>query len=277
MEQRQGIAGSTECNKTGGQNVTAKAGRHICCPVCDFRQSYRLSDGRRQCKRCRKKFTHKSRRTRLPKETIKEIVRLFWLTVPAERVAKDLGINRLTALKHYTQLRQGIAEQREQELLRMSGEVEVDESYFGGVRKGKRGRGAGGKVPVFGLLKRNGEVRVVFPERVDRETLHGAVKVHVQPDSWVYSDGLNVYDKLDLEGFHHARICHNETFGEGAIHINGIENFWGFAKRRLKMYHGGYKKNFRLFMREMEFRFNYRNNETVLQYLYKLLKSGPTN
>ena len=151
----------------------------------------------------------------------------------------------------------------------------MDESYFGGVRKGKRGRGAGGKIPVFGLLKRDGAVRVVFPKRVDKASLQGAIKAHVRPHSWVYSDSYRAYDQLDLEGFRHVRICHRDSFGSGRAHINGIENFWGFAKRRLKMYHGGFKRNFPLFMREMEFRFNHRDDPEVVEYLFKLVKSGP--
>ncbi len=237
---------------------------------------YRLGDGRRQCKKCRKKFTARKKTCRLPGSTLREIARLFWLMVPAARVARDLGINRKTVMRYYSIIRAGIASDREKEIGQLAGEVEVDEAYFGGVRKGKRGRGAGGKIPIFGLLKRNGEVRVVFPERLDRKTLHGAIKAHVRPQSWVYTDSYRVYDRLDLEGFKHARICHDEAFADKKIHINGIESFWGFAKRRLKMYHGGFKKNFPLFIREMEFEFNHRNDENVIHYFVKLLKAGPT-
>ena len=263
------------CRKSTVDFPTRKNVEHVHCPVCGYRQSYKLSDGRRKCKRCGKRFTPGARKGRLPNETVKEIVRLFWLLVPAARVARDLGVNRKTVLRYYTLLRERIAFERDKELEQLAGEVEVDESYFGGVRKGKRGRGAAGKVPVFGLLKRNGEVRVVFPERLDRKTLQGAIKQHVKPQSWVYSDGYQVYDRLDIEGFKHVRISHDETFGNGKAHINGIENFWGFAKRRLKMYHGGFKKNFPLFIREMEFRFNRRNDSEVVTYLLKLIKAGP--
>ncbi len=228
------------------QKLTRKYVR-IRCPECGYRQTYKLSDGRRQCKRCRKKFTARPRKPRLSRSTIREIARLFWLGVPAARSAGDLGINRNTGLGYYRRIREKLADNRERELEQLAGDVEVDESYFGGRRTGKRGRGAGGKVPVFGLLKRDGEVRVVFPRRVDRKTLHGAIKVHVKPQSWVYSDGFNVYDRLSIHGFHHVRVNHNESLGKGKAHINGIENFWGFAKRRLKMDHGGHKKNFRLF------------------------------
>ena len=206
---------------------------------------------------------------------LKEIVRLFWLMVPAERAARDPGVNRKTVLSHYTRLRTVLLKECEQESEPMTGEVEVDESYFGGYRKGTRGRGAAGKIPVFGLLKRKGAVRVVFPSRMDKKTLQREIKDHVVPQSWVYSDGYRAYDKLDLEGFHHVRIDHSLTLGEGRSHINGIENFWGFAKRRLKMYHGGWKKNFRLFLKEMEFRFNHRSESDVIEQLYRRILTGP--
>ena len=258
-----------------GYRFVAPSDRHFHCLACGSRKLYVLSDGRRQCKQCGKKFTPRSQKYRLPKEMIKEIVRLFWLMVPASRVAKDLEINRKTVFMYYTKLRNLIAEESTKSSNQFSGEIEVDEAYFGGVRKGKRGRGAGGKIPVFGLLKRNGEVRVVFPKHVDKKTLQGAIKTHVKPLSWVYSDSFRAYDRLNLEGFHHIRIRHEKTLGRGKRHINGIENFWGFAKRRLKMYHGGYKRNFILFIREMEYRFNHRNDSMVIDHLTNLLLFGP--
>lgn len=273
--EKQLVNSKISCQKTGCQKLTRKTAIRTACPACGYRNFYKLFDGRRQCIRCRKKFTPGSRKPRLPKETIKEIARLFWLMVPAARVAKDIRVNPKTVLKYYHLMREVIAQEREQELAQLTGEIEVDESYFGGVRKGKRGRGAAGKVPVFGLLKRNGEVRVVFLKRVDKKTLQGAIKEHVKPQSWVYSDSYRAYDTLHLEGFHHVRISHSNSFANGKTHINGIENFWGFAKRRLKMYHGGYKKNLPLFIREMEFRFNYRNDHNVIDYLFKLVALGP--
>ncbi len=85
-------------------------------------------------------------------------------------------MNPKTILSYYTKLRGLIAEESKHSCNQFSGEIEVDEAYFGGKRKGKRGRGAAGKIPVFGLLKRNGEVKVVFPSHVDKETLQGAIK-----------------------------------------------------------------------------------------------------
>ena len=76
------------------------------------------------------------------------------------RCASSLvGVNVKTACYYFHRLRELIFEQLERKSKDVfCGEIEVDESYFGGTRKGKRGRGAGGKVPVFGLLKRGGKV-----------------------------------------------------------------------------------------------------------------------
>jgi len=247
----------------------------IRCPDCGHRAAYKLADGRRKCKRCRKKYTARKKVSRLPPEVLREIARLFWLLVPAARTAKDLGVSYNTVLKFYKRIRLGIARERERELEKLTGEVEVDESYFGGHRKGKRGRGAAGKEAVFGLLKRGGEVRVVFPENTGRKALVGEIKRNVSPDSIVYSDGYGAYDKLAIAGFKHRRVWHADSFVQKGAHINGIENFWGFAKRRLKLYHGGFKGNFKLFIREMEFRFNHRDDEDALEILFRYLNSGP--
>ena len=107
---------------------------------------------------------------------------------------------------------------------RLSGEIEADESYFGGVRKGKRGRGAAGKIAVFGLLKRNGRVYTAIIPDARTETLLPIIKEQVEPDSIVYTDTFSAYNALDINGFHH-RINHSQKFAEQHNHINGIENF----------------------------------------------------
>ena len=84
----------------------------------------------------------------------------------------------------------------------MEGEIEIDESYFGGRRKGKRGRGAAGKVVVFGILKRGGRVTTMIPPDLCRETLMPVIRHRIRPDSVVYTDSFTVYDTLDASGFH---------------------------------------------------------------------------
>jgi transposase len=195
----------------------------------------------------------------------------------ARTTAELVGLNRNTVRLFFHRLREVIAEEQEKHSP-FDGEIELDESYFGGIRKGKRGRGAAGKVPVFGLLKRGGKVYTAVVPDTKGKTLKAIIINKIQPDSIVYTDSYRSYNVLDVSEFKHYRINHSFLFADKHNHINGIENFWGFAKRRLKMYHGGFKKNFPLFMKEMEFRFNQRDNDNVVELLTKMLledKSGP--
>ena len=109
---------------------------------------------------------------------------------------------------------------------RLCGEVETDESYFGGVRKGKRGRGAVGKVIVFGLLKRGGKVYTAIVPNAKTETLLPIIQEKVEPDSIVCTDTFRTYNALDVSDFHHRHINHSKLFADNRNHINRIENFW---------------------------------------------------
>ena len=147
------------------------------------------------------------------------------------------------------------------------GSVELDESYFGGRRKGRRGRGAAGKVVVFGILKRNGRVYTVVVDNAKSDTLMPVIKQKIMPDSIVYTDSLSSYDKLDVSGFIHHRINHSKEFADRQNHINGIENFWNQAKRVLRKYNGIDRKSFPLFLKECEFRFNFGTPSRQLKIL----------
>lgn len=154
----------------------------------------------------------------------------------------------------------------------MAGEIEVDESYFGGVRKGKRGRGAAGKIPVFGLLKRGSRVYAVTIPNARLETLIPIIQSKIQPDSIVYTDSFRAYDVLDVSDFHHVRINHSKLFAEDRNHINGIENFWNQAKRHLRRYNGIPRHHFHLYLKECEWRFNYRPTANLLKTLTNWVK-----
>jgi transposase len=108
-----------------------------------------------------------------------------------------------------------------------TGEVEIDESYFGprSVR-GRRGRGAGGKTPVIGLLKRGGKVFTGMVKNCSRAELEPIIKGQVLSQTTVYIDGWLSYDGLLLSGYKHRRIHHHENeFARGKNHVNGIESF----------------------------------------------------
>ena len=149
-----------------------------------------------------------------------------------------------------------------------AGEIEVDEIYFVGARKGKRGRGAAGKIPVFGLLKCGGRVYTKIIPDASGETLMPIMTSKIVPDSIVYSDSWRGYNVLDVSDFKHYRINHSETFVDAKNHINGIENFGSQAKRHLRKFNGVPKAHFGLFLKECEWHFN--NSDTTNQL--KMLK-----
>ena len=165
-----------------------------------------------------------------------ELIKFFVAGATVRTAGELAGVNRNTAASYFMRLRRLIASHLPS--YRLSGEIEADESYFGGVRKGKRGRGAAGKIAVFGLLKRNGRVYTVTIPDARTETLLPVIKEQVEPDSIVYTDTFSAYNTLDLNGFHHHRINHSRKFAEQHNHINGIENFWNQAKRHLRRFNG---------------------------------------
>ncbi|MFN5870714.1 MAG: transposase, partial [Akkermansiaceae bacterium] len=85
-----------------------------------------------------------------------------------------------------------------------------------------RGRGAAGKVAVFGLLKRGGKVYTAIIPDAKTETLLPIIREKVEPDSLVYTDNFRSYNALDVSEFHHLRINHSELFADQRNHINGI-------------------------------------------------------
>jgi transposase len=195
-----------------------------------------------------------------------KLLEQFCAGVTARTAADLIGLNRNTARQFYHKLREIISWQIEEEW-QFSGEIEVDESYFGGHRKGKRGRGAGGKVAVFGILQRKGRVYTKVIDDASTATLLPIIRQRVIPDSIVYTDYWRGYNALDVSEFKHYRINHSKLFAHKHNHINGIENFWNQAKRHLRKYNGIPKQHFKLFLKECEWRFNYGSPKQLLETL----------
>ena len=158
-----------------------------------------------------------------------------------------------------------------------SGEVEVDESFFGARRiKVKRGRGASGKTIVFGILKRNGKVYTEIVPDCSKASLQAIIRGRVSLESVIYSDGWRGYNGLVDVGYgKHLRVDHGQDeFANGSTHVNGIEGFWGFSKTRLSKFRGMNKSTFYLHLKECEFRFNYRQ-QNLYKLLFKIIKKHP--
>ena len=206
------------------------------------------------------------RKSRLSQYKQNKLIELFVAGVTARIAAELTNVNKSTAAYYFHRLRLLIYK-NSSHLEMFDGEVEADESYFGGHRKGKRGRGAAGKTAVFGLLKRNDKVYTVAVPNTQTATLLPIIREQVTPDSIVYTDCYKGYDVLDVSGFIHYRINHSKAFADRRNHINGIENFWNQAKRVLRKYNGIDRKSFPLFLKECEFRFNFGTPSRQLKIL----------
>ena len=166
------------------------------------------------------------RKSRLSQHIQGRLIVHFVAGTTARTAARLCGVHRNTAAYYFLRLHEIIAYELEAESEAMfGGEIEVDESYFDGKRKSKRGRGAAGKIPVFDLLKRGGKVYTKIIPDVSGAKLIPIIEHKVVADSIVYSDCRRSYNVLDVSDFHHFRINHSKLFADRQYHINGIENF----------------------------------------------------
>lgn len=212
--------------------------------------------------------------SRISEHQFRLFVKHFCFDDTAQRTALEVGISRQATLMLLAKMRNRILEWCNEEE-RLSGEIEVDESYFGARRvRGKRGRGASGKVPVIGLLKRNGKVYTQVVQNCSREHLLPIIQGKILSQSTVFTDAWRSYDSLILHGYDHYRIHHHENeFARGKNHINGIESFWSFTKARLLKMKGVRKDKFVLHLKESEFRWNYRRK--MYSEILKRLRKNP--
>ncbi len=151
------------------------------------------------------------RKSRLSEAKLSRLIEHFVAGATARCAADLVGVNRKTAAFYFHRLRELIASAIDEPEL-FTGEIEVDESYFGGKRKGKRGRGAAGKTPVFGILKRKNKVFTKMIPNVQAKTLMPIIREKIKPDSIVYTDSLSSYNILDVSEFKHERIKHDVAF-----------------------------------------------------------------
>ena len=181
------------------------------------------------------------------------ILYYFYLELSASKTADELDIDYGVVHRKFMQFRKRIAEYCNQEAKKLNGELEIDESYFGGRRKGK--------------------VHTKIVENVSAEILMNEIKNKTEKGSVFYTDGWKSYKSLHQFGKHNIIRHDKDEFAKAKNHINGIEGFWSFAKERFYKYHGINKNNYPFYLKEMEFRFNHRN-ENVFNLLFDICVRG---
>jgi len=203
----------------------------------------------------------------------REILNCFCSDFNATQTSKLTGVSRPTVNRLFGLFRKRIFKLTTQSE-KMNGTVEIDESYFGPRRiRGKRGRGAGDKIPVLGILKRKGQVYVSVVKNCSKKELVPIIKGQVLSETEVLTDGWKAYDGLITCGYKHHRIHHSKNeFARGKNHVNGIESFWSYAKRRMRKFNGIHKSKFLLHLKECEYRWNHR--DTMYMNLLKSFREN---
>lgn len=263
------------------------------CLRCNSRSVITLPDGRFYCKKCRYIFSLLTKtylsRSRLPLDQWYELLWWFIYEFTANKTAKETKLSQRLIHRCFSKIRDAIYQYEEAEMGKFFGTVEVDETYIGprfrNRRKKKRDflkrigvvkRGRGSKIlqqPVFGMYQRNGRVYIEFVSNAEKKTLQDIIRGRIELASDVYSDTWKSYKGLEQQGYNHEMLDHgNEEYVRGGeIHINGIEGFWGYLKERLLKHHGVAKRNLIYYVKELEFRFNFRHLSTE-QMIEKIIK-----
>ena len=214
--------------------------------------------------------------SKISERKFRDILKYFALDFTASDTAKLTMVSVRSVNTLFLKLRKRIVQECGKQTP-FSGVVELDESYFGPKRiPGVRGRGAGGKTIVFGIFKRNDNVYTEIVPDASKATLIKVIRGHVSIESVIHTDGWRGYNGLVDVGYSkHFRVRHGDNeFANGSRHINGIESFWSYAKRRLVKFNGVSKDTFFLHLKETEFRFNHRSKD-LYRVLLKLLRNDP--
>lgn len=250
----------------------------VTCPHCQSKENYFLPARKIwRCKSCKKDFSVKVGTIFEDSPvTLDKWLCAIWMIANAKNgissmeLHRALGITQKSAWFMSHRIRLAMQEGTFEKL---SGDVEVDETYVGGkaqnIHKGKReasGRGSVGKAIVVGLLERNGQVRTKVVKRAKKRTLHNLIRDNVTQGSNLYTDAFKSYEGLKAEYVHQV-IDHATEYVRGNVHTNGMENYWSLFKRALRgTYVNCSSPHLFRYLDEENFRFNYRGTTDAVRF-----------
>lgn len=254
------------------------------CPQCHHSTHWRLRRGLWRCAACRYDWAPARLPLRLSAAQWRALLRWFVRGLSSAAIAEETGLHRQRVLRALTWIRQAMSRAVPPIF---QGTVEVDETYLGGSWRNRRhrppgrsvppGRGTALKTAVFGILCRGGQVWAQVVSDVSRGTLQALIRRRVRRGTIICSDMWTGYTGIATKGYVHRLVDHSRgyTGRPRHHHINGLEGFWGYLKRRLAAKGGIRKERLPLYLAEYVWRYNHRQLTDVekVRQLWRLLRS----
>ena len=253
----------------------------ISCPKCHSRRVWHIRRNKVRCTFCKYEWSKRKLPLRLTTYQWKKILKLFMLGLSSNQISEQTGINKPRILRALLYTRRVMTKDVPKQF---SGVVEVDETYMGGkwvnkrkstrAKGTKRGRGTG-KQPVFGIYARKGIVWAELVDDAGSSTLQPLIRKQVRKGSTIHSDTWKGYTGIATKGYVHRLVDHQKEFANRGVHINGLEGFWGYLKRKLAAKGGIRRDRLSLYLGEYVWRYNHRNlsvDERVLRLVVLLNK-----
>jgi transposase-like protein len=184
--------------------------------------------------------------------------------ISAKHLERELGITYKTAWRMFTQIRKLIAN----DAGNLFGQVEVDETYIGGERPGKRGRGAAGKTIAVGIVERGGKAIVEIIPNVQARTLLPIITEHIPTaeGTTIYTDEMPSYNRLGNMGFNHETVNHAaKEYVNGTAHTNTVDGLWSIVKNGITGANRHVSpQHLQSYLDAYVFRYNHRDDEAPM-------------
>ncbi len=236
------------------------------CPRCGYGKYWKIRRNKRKCINCRYEYRVGNSKLKLTRSQWRELIKWFVLEQSIDRIVEQTYISRYKVMKALTYLREHMMMDIPDIF---EGTVEVDETYIGGQWKNKRketrlietkrGRGTS-KRPVFGILCRGGKVWAEIVPNVEAKTLLSLLNQRVKQGSIVCTDTFKSYTGIAAREYIHRLVNHSKgEYSKEGNHINGLEGFWGYLKRKLASKGGIRRERLNLYLSEYVWRYNNRD------------------
>ena len=234
------------------------------CPFCGKGKTYRLEDGRVKCAQCAHKFTPLPRHSHLPEATIRVIAQRFWEMTPTTTVSAELALNIKTVQRYFLRAREGMARCCEHSAIAHFGSDRISLRCF--ERAPSRPACGIQAQPICAIAVSADSLSLLFGDDSNSTScLHHADDIA----GWLYGRNQESIERHLLDQMH--LVLHSNHMSELP------RQFWQFAKKGLARYQGGFRHNFPLFMREMEFRFKVRQRPDAANLCTQLLIDHTTH